>query len=58
MVQHFHVTYNDIHNLIRRATPRIAKEFTPDLLVAIGICSFHFKFSYCHLIDLRWRVRL
>jgi len=35
-VKHFRVTYNDIHNLIRTATPTIA-EFNPDLLVAIGV---------------------
>ncbi|KAF8202123.1 hypothetical protein BJ912DRAFT_1028957 [Pholiota molesta] len=34
-VQHWHVTYNDIHNLIRKTTPRIAQEFNPDLLIAI-----------------------
>ncbi|TFK71612.1 PRTase-like protein [Pluteus cervinus] len=34
-VQHLRVTYNDIHNLIRKATPKIA-EFDPDLMVAIG----------------------
>jgi len=31
-----HATYNDIHNLIRRATPKIASEYNPDLLIAIG----------------------
>lgn len=36
MVDHWHVTYNDIHNLIRQATPKIAAEFNPDLLIAIG----------------------
>ena len=35
-VKHWHVTYNDIHNLIRRATPNIAAQFNPDLLIAIG----------------------
>ncbi|KAF7430503.1 hypoxanthine-guanine phosphoribosyltransferase [Pleurotus ostreatus] len=35
-VQHWRVTYNDIHNLIRKATPSIGAEFNPDLLVAIG----------------------
>ena len=35
-IQHLHVTYNDIHNLIRSATPKIAREFNPDLLIAIG----------------------
>ena len=32
-----HVTYNDIHNLIRRSTAKIADEFNPDLLIAIGM---------------------
>ncbi|KAF7356754.1 hypothetical protein MVEN_01010400 [Mycena venus] len=35
MVQHLRVTYNDIHNLIRKSTPEIA-QYNPDLLVAIG----------------------
>ncbi|KXN89397.1 Xanthine phosphoribosyltransferase 1 [Leucoagaricus sp. SymC.cos] len=35
-VKHLHVTYNDIHNLIRNATPKIAAEFNPDLMIAIG----------------------
>ncbi|KAF7308716.1 hypothetical protein HMN09_00721300 [Mycena chlorophos] len=35
-VEHLRVTYNDIHNLIRKCTPKIAAEFNPDLLVAIG----------------------
>ncbi|KAG5637749.1 hypothetical protein H0H81_003387 [Sphagnurus paluster] len=35
-VQHWRVTYNDIHNLIRNVTPKIAKDFNPDLMVAIG----------------------
>lgn len=35
-VKHWRVTYNDIHNLIRSATPNIASHFNPDLLVAIG----------------------
>lgn len=39
-VQHFRVTYNNIHNLIRAATPKVAAEFNPDLLVAIGMYSF------------------
>ncbi|RXW14676.1 hypothetical protein EST38_g11180 [Candolleomyces aberdarensis] len=36
MVQHLWVTYNDIHNLIRKSTPEIARSFNPDLLIAIG----------------------
>jgi hypothetical protein len=35
-IQHLHVTYNDIHKLIRKNTPKI-KEFNPDLLIAIGL---------------------
>ena len=36
-IQHLHVTYNDIHNLIRKSTPKIVEEFNPDLLIAIGL---------------------
>lgn len=36
MVQHWHVTYNDIHNLLRSSTPKIAQSFNPDTLIAIG----------------------
>lgn len=39
-IQHLHVTYNDIHNLIRENTPKIATEFNPDLLIAIGLFWF------------------
>ena len=39
-IQHLHVTYNDIHNLIRENTPKIAIEFNPDLLIAIGLFAF------------------
>ncbi|KAG5641979.1 hypothetical protein DXG03_003832 [Asterophora parasitica] len=35
-VQHWRVTYNDIHNLIRNVTPKIAEEFNPDIMIAIG----------------------
>ncbi|KAK0238735.1 hypothetical protein EDD85DRAFT_827946 [Armillaria nabsnona] len=35
-VKHWRVTYNNIHNLIRKNTPKVAAEFNPDLLVAIG----------------------
>ncbi|CAK5267601.1 unnamed protein product [Mycena citricolor] len=35
-VEHLRVSYNDIHNLIKKNTPTIAAEFDPDLLVAIG----------------------
>lgn len=45
-VQHWRVTYNDIHNLIRKATPSIGAEFNPDLLVAIGML-FDYPFARC-----------
>jgi hypoxanthine phosphoribosyltransferase len=35
-IKHWHVTYNDIHNLIRKSTPNIVLQFNPDLLIAIG----------------------
>lgn len=39
-IKHLHVTYNDIHHLIGQNTHKIAKEFNPDLLIAIGLfCS-------------------
>lgn len=34
--QFLHITYNEIHNLVRSAVPQIAREFNPDLLIAIG----------------------
>ena len=33
--QHFRVTYNEVHNLIRESAKKIA-EFKPDLFIAIG----------------------
>ena len=33
--EHFRVTYNDVHNLIRASAAKIA-EFKPDLFIAIG----------------------
>ena len=39
-IQHLHITYNEIHDLIRKNTPRIAREFIPDLLIAIGLSGF------------------
>lgn len=33
--EHFRTTYNDVHNLIKNAAPKIA-EFKPDLFIAIG----------------------
>lgn len=35
-VKHWRVTYNEIHNLIRKCTPSIAAQYNPDLLIAIG----------------------
>jgi len=34
--QHFRLTYNEVHNLIKRSAKEIA-EFKPDLMVAIGM---------------------
>jgi hypothetical protein len=33
--KHFRVTYNQVHNLIKRTAKQIA-EFKPDVLLAIG----------------------
>jgi hypoxanthine phosphoribosyltransferase len=33
--KHFRVTYNQVHNLIKRTAKEIA-EFKPDVLLAIG----------------------
>ena len=33
--QHFRITYNQVHNLIKRSAKEIA-EFKPDILLAIG----------------------
>ncbi|KIM39979.1 hypothetical protein M413DRAFT_446880 [Hebeloma cylindrosporum] len=35
-IKYWHVTYNDIHNLIRKVTPKIVADFNPDLLIAIA----------------------
>lgn len=35
-IKHVYVTYNDIHNIIRNACPKIAADFNPDLMIAIG----------------------
>ena len=43
-VKHWRVTYNHIHNLIRKNTHKVAAEFNPDLLVAIGT-SFAYFFA-------------
>jgi hypothetical protein len=32
-------TYNDVHNIIKDAAPRVA-EFKPDMLIAIGMETF------------------
>jgi hypothetical protein len=36
--QHFRVTYNEVHNLIKRSAEEIS-EFKPDIIVAIGTVS-------------------
>ena len=33
--EHIRVTYNEVHNIIKRSAEQI-KEFKPDLLIAIG----------------------
>jgi hypothetical protein len=33
--EHFRITYNQVHNLIKRSAEEIAK-FKPDVLLAIG----------------------
>jgi hypothetical protein len=33
--KHVQITYNEVHNIIKRAAKEIA-EFKPDLLIAIG----------------------
>ena len=55
-IKYWHVTYNDIHNLIREVTPKIAAEFNPDLLIAIG--SWSCKEAVFKNLSLfsRWRV--
>lgn len=35
-VEHVYETYNDIHNIIAKSAAKIAKEFKPDMLIAIG----------------------
>lgn len=56
-VKHLRVTYNDIHNLIRKATPKIANEFNPDLLVAIGAPNLiTFRASPDQQLFFRWWV--
>ncbi|TRM69827.1 hypothetical protein BD626DRAFT_475419 [Schizophyllum amplum] len=35
-VEHFHVSYNDVHNIIKDVSPAIINDFQPDLLLAIG----------------------
>jgi len=36
MPEHLRATYNDIHNLIKNASPQILEEFKPEILIAIG----------------------
>ena len=54
-VKHWHVTYNDIHNLIRQATPKVATEFNPDLLIAIGEYPSNLNYPLIKPF-FRWRV--
>ena len=35
-VEHVYETYNDIHNIIAKSAAKIADEFKPDMLIAIG----------------------
>jgi len=51
-VQHLHVSYNDIHNLIRRNTPKIVADFDPTLLIAIGLSLFSIIYPYILIICL------
>ena len=44
-VQHIRVTYNDVHNIIKAASEKIA-DWKPDLLIAIG------EFSYVKFTSL------
>ena len=44
-VQHIRVTYNDVHNIIKTASEKIA-DWKPDLLIAIG------EFSYVKFTSL------
>lgn len=34
-VEHLRVTYNDVHNIIKKSAEKI-NEFKPDLVIAIG----------------------
>ena len=35
-VEHLRVTYNDVHNIIKKSAEKI-NEFKPDLVIAIGM---------------------
>ena len=35
-VEHLRVTYNDVHNIIKKSAKKI-NEFKPDLVIAIGM---------------------
>lgn len=50
-VVHVRATYNDIHKLIRNATPKIAEAFKPELLVAIGTSRSSIGFSVTYSIN-------
>jgi uncharacterized protein len=38
---HARVTYNDVHKLIAKVSERIAAEFKPDVIIAIGKRLWH-----------------
>ena len=38
-VEHLHVSYNDVHNIIKASAQKIQEEFGPDMLIAIGMRS-------------------
>jgi len=56
--RHFRITYNQVHNLIKRSANEIA-EFKPDVILAIGktlISNYIRALSYIDVVDGRWRV--
>lgn len=34
--EHFRITYNEVHNLIRSSARKIQEDFKPDMFIAIG----------------------
>jgi hypothetical protein len=51
--QHFRITYNEVHNLIKRSAKEIA-EFKPDLILAIGTVPHSQNRGVSH--GVRWQV--